>query len=1382
MLAGMGLAGAAVVCPAATQYLDPPWQSTTYAGYTGTGYDDGVAAVATFNEPSGLALDGAGNLYVADTLSSTIRKITSGGVVSTIAGTPGLAGIADGDGEDARFNLPLGLVAAADGTLYIADTLNHLVRKIAPDGAVSTVAGSAGEAGTVDATGKAARFSQPTAVALDAANGRLYVADSGSHILRSIVLSTGAVTTLAGTPPASGQQPSTVNGIGASARFNAPVGLAFDAVAGALYVAEQAGQVIRRVEISTGVVSTLAGSPGAAGSADGTGTTARFDRPRGLALDGSGYLYVTDANGCRVRRVRLSDGLVDTLAGAYLQPGSTNGTGTAARFNQPGGLVYDAAGGRLVIADTLNSQLRALNLSTLVVTTPAGPAVSRGTVDGVGKAARFSAPDQIARDTAGNLYIADRGNHTLRKIAPDGTVTTLAGLAGTAGTVDGTGGAARFNAPSGVAVKDDGSLIYVSEAGAHLIRKVTAAGVVTTFAGTAGLSGSADGTGTAASFNQPTGLALDAAGNVFVADFGNATIRKITPAGVVTTFAGTAGQTASTNGTGVAARFRAPWGLAIDGSGNLYVADSLDQTIRRVTSESVVTTYAGAGFVGGSDDADTTGAARFFYPYGVAVDSAGRVYVADYANHSVRRIGADGKVRTLAGTTGAAGGLDGLASAARFRNPQGLAVSPDGSAVYVADTANNVIRRLAELPVPVISSASVAGGTVGVTFGGYQIVASRTPTVYGATNLPPGLAVNVETGFISGQPLAAGVYQTTLRAQNVSGTGTAQLTFTIAKGAASVVLDDLAQPYDGTPKTATASTTPSGLNVTFTYDGSTTPPSAYGSYLVVAAINDANYAGEAVATFDITAPVSWTVQTVATSGETLAYPSALAFGPDDLLYIADAIRQVIFRRAANGVLTVFAGGLDDGGHANGTGTAARFDSPSGLVFDTAGNLYVADSGNNRIRKITAAGMVTTLAGDGTPNGYDGTGTSAAFNYPVGLVIAADGALIVADSGNFGLRRVDLTTTVVETLPLSSIIDQPHGLTMAGDGTLFVTDAGGHNVRRVAAGDYTVSLLAGSGFGFNGSADGSGSNASFDSPRGLALSPGGNLYVLDTNNHTLRQVTPDGVVTTVAGVAGDFGDADGIGGAARFSGPTALTRAPDGSYYIADSDNGLIRRALPPAIAPVFDPLPEIVVTEGTALSGYAFSATGEPTAYAATGLPPGLTLNATTGEVGGTPTASGVYDVTVSATNSLTTVERAFELTVFAPTWENWRSVRFTSGELTNVALSGAEADPDGDGVANLLEYLMGGDPRTADLEPPTITISDGRMSLVYQRLRAVFGWKITPEYSPDLFTWHRDAEFVDIEAPLTLDERFEQIEVRSVPSLSVQKKQFIRLWVEEEP
>ncbi|MEY4489615.1 MAG: hypothetical protein RIQ79_2123, partial [Verrucomicrobiota bacterium] len=1214
-----GLAG----LRAATDYVSPPWQVDTFAGYTGSGSADGVALSATFNEPSGIALDAAGNAYITDAKNSTIRKLSPGGIVSTVAGNPGVAGIADGAAASSLFNLPFGLAAAADGTLFIADTGNHLIRRITSAGVVSTLAGSAGISGSTNGTGAAARFTSPTSLAYDATAGVLYITDTGNNTVRSLVVSTGVVATLAGTATTTG---STVNASGASARFNSPIAIALNSARTLLYVAEQSGQTIRQIVISGAVVTTIAGSAGTAGSTDATGTSARFDQPKGLALDGAGYLYISEANACRVRRLQISNNQVTTLAGAYTTPGSLDATGTAARFNQPSGIAYDSAGARLLVTDALNAQLRALNVSTLAVTTLAGPPISKGSVDGTRAAARFRGPRHVARDNAGNLYIADRDNHTLRKITSAGVVTTLAGLAGTAGTVDATGSAARFNQPVGVAVTGDGSLIYVSEASGQVVRQVTSTSVVTTLAGGVGAAGAVNGTGTAARFDQPAGLALDVAGNVYVADFGNHAIRRITPAGVVSTFAGTLHSSGSADGDGATlARFQSPFGVACDASGNVYVADSYNQTIRKITASAVVSTYAGSAGLTGSTDAATAGAARFFYPFGVAVDAAGKVYVADYANHLIRRIEITGAVKTIAGTPLAGGGDGGLASSARFRNPQGIAVSPDGGTLYVSDTENNAIRLLYPALAPDITSPLIAAGNVGVTFSNYTITGSRFPYFFGATGLPPGLGVSTSTGLISGVPYQAGTFSATITAENVGGITAATVVFTIGKGNASITLTNLNQPYDGAVKTPSATTLPSGLAVTYTYNGSATAPSAYGTYDVIASINDANYQGTATATMQISAPVSWSINTLAASG--ISAPAGMAVASDGSLYIADSARHVIFRRTTAGVMSVFAGMLNIPGYVNSTGTSAKFNTPSALAFDGSGNLYVADSGNHRIRRISTTGAVTLVAGSGSPDAFDGTGASAAFNFPLGLALAPGGDLFVADSGNYALRRIVLSTGVVTTFQTSNgLFDQPAGLAIASDGTIYVGDAGANNLWRITSSG-TATLLAGSGLGISGSSDGTGSNALFYSPRALALGSDGLLYVSDSFNHTLRRVNTAGLVTTLAGLAEASGTADGFGASARMSGPSGLAFASNGTLYIADTDNSLIRLATPPPIVPVIAAPPSIILTEASVLSGYSFTATGSPTVYAATGLPLGLTLNPSTGAITGTPLDSGIYAV-----------------------------------------------------------------------------------------------------------------------------------------------------------
>src|SRR5438874_8938195 len=291
--------------------------------------------------------------------------------------------------------------------------------------------------------------------------------------------------------------------------------------------------------------------------------------------------------------------------------------------------------------------------------------------NGSGSQAIFDYPYATAVDGAGNVYVADTYNYTVRKITPAGVVTTLAGLAGEDGSTDGAGSDARFSYMFGIAVDSAGN-VYVTDF-SNTIRKITPAGVVTTLAGTPGVHGSADGTGSAAQFWQPWGIAVDSAGIVYVADQANSTIRKITPAGVVTTIAGAAGMFGSTDGSGSAARFNAPDGIAVDSSGNLYVADTLNSTIRKITSAGVVTTLAGtAGVIGSADG--TGSAARFNYPYALTVAGTA-VYVADSYNDTIRKITSAGVVTTFGGTAGAYGNVNGTGSAARFNGPYGVAAT-----------------------------------------------------------------------------------------------------------------------------------------------------------------------------------------------------------------------------------------------------------------------------------------------------------------------------------------------------------------------------------------------------------------------------------------------------------------------------------------------------------------------------------------------------------------------------------------------------------------------------------------------------------------------------------------------------------------------------------
>ncbi|MES2536344.1 MAG: NHL repeat-containing protein [Pseudomonadota bacterium] len=598
----------------------------------------------------------------------------------------------------ARLTIGAVCVALASCIPYTLDPADPGIDGAIRIGLLSLIAGDIGGAGTLDAVGTAARFYGPNAVATDA-SGNLYVADSYNHTIRKVVIATGVVTTLAGTAGSSGS----ADGNGALARFQEPSGIAADAF-GNLYVADKGNHTIRQIVIATAAVTTLAGTAGSSGSTDATGAAALFQRPRGVAADAAGNLYVTDTDNFTIRKIVIATGAVTTLAGTAGGFGSTNGIGAAARFAYPDGIAVDA--GNLYVAETGNQTIRKIVIATRVVSTFAGTTGVFGDADGIGGAANFRNPGGLAADASGNLYVADTLSHTIRKIViTTAEVTTLAGTGNMSGSADGTGAAARFSYPGGVAADASGN-VYVADTFNYTIRKMVAGtGAVSTLAGLTSRLGSIDGTGAAAVFQGPNGITADGAGNLYVADFNNHTIRKITPDGVVSTLAGTAGSSGTADGTGAAARFMLPVGVMTDGSGNLYVADTYNSLIRKI----VIAT--------GEVSTITDFTAQLLFPHGIVADGAGKLFVADTANNTIRQIViATGVVSTLAGTAGGFGSADGTGAAAQFSGPRGITLDGSGD-LYVADANNNTIRKIViatgEVSTP-LGTAGSPGSTDGI--------------------------------------------------------------------------------------------------------------------------------------------------------------------------------------------------------------------------------------------------------------------------------------------------------------------------------------------------------------------------------------------------------------------------------------------------------------------------------------------------------------------------------------------------------------------------------------------------------------------------------------------------------------------------------------------
>jgi PKD repeat protein/sugar lactone lactonase YvrE len=633
----------------------------------GAGNVDGTGVGAAFDGPAAVAVDASGNRYVADTQNSTIRMITPAGVVTTLAGMAGQAGSNDGQGAAARFSNPAGIAVDSSGTIYVADTGNNTIRLITPARLVSTLAGQAGVDGSNDGSGSGAHFSGPLGVAVDG-SGLVYVADTGNNTIRTIT-ALGVVNTLAGDV---GSAPGYSDDTGTAAQFDTPSGLVVDG-SGNVYVADTGNSVIRMIGAGA-VVTTFAGTAGSTGSMDGSSGVALFNTPVSIARDSSGNLYVADQLNENIRKLSAA-GTVSTLAGNAGSVGFADGSGAAARFGDPSGIAVDSTG-TVYVADMSNDSIRQITPAG-AVTTLAGSASVLGFTNGTGAAARFNSPYGVAADSAGNVYVAD-GN-AIRKITPAGKVTTFAGAAA-AGAVDNTGTAARFNSPYDVAVDKDGN-VYVADAGNNTIRKITPAGVVTTLAGTAGVTGSADGSGAAAQFNGPSSIAVDGNGIVYVADEVNSTIRKITPSGDVSTLAGMAGSPGSSDGNGSAARFANPSGVAVDGNGTVYVADAFNDTIRKITPAGAVSTVAGVAGQAGSVDG-TGSAARFNDPWSVVVDSSGNLYVADTGNSTLRKITPGGVVTTVVGVAGQIGYQ--LNAPVTLASPSDLALLPNGNLVLIS--------------------------------------------------------------------------------------------------------------------------------------------------------------------------------------------------------------------------------------------------------------------------------------------------------------------------------------------------------------------------------------------------------------------------------------------------------------------------------------------------------------------------------------------------------------------------------------------------------------------------------------------------------------------------------------------------------------------------
>jgi len=1019
-----------------------------------------------------------------------------------------------------------------------------------------------------------------------------------------------------------------------------------------------------------GIVTTLAGtagSPGFGPSADGTGSAARFVSTYGAACDTSGNIYVTGTNTIApfpysktVRKIIGSTGVVTTLT--YFD-----------RFSVPTGIACDTSG-NIYVADSYYSVIYKIVASTAVVTTLAGLSGSPGSANGTGSAARFNNPQGVACDTSGNVFIADAGNNTIRKIvASTGAVTTLAGLAGSSGSANGTGSVARFSGPYGVACDTSGN-IYVADSNNSTIRKIIASSaVVTTFAGTAGSTGSTDGTGSAARFNIPNGVVCDAYGNIYIADTYNSTIRKIVAStAVVTTLAGSAGSTGSTDGSGTVARFNTPFAIACDPGGTAYVADTSNYTIRKIVtyiqpynqplifgflpnpgtttlytvlqaqSLSLLIINAGTipGFVptwsyptlAGVIWATSTTGITLTFPQGIAVSTRNVTITASYAGFSSPQtfsLTVDNTPRFVLSNPG-------TTTLYTIAAPQSLAL-----------TLTNPFSLTPTWSYPTIAGVTWATSTTGITLTVAQGIAVATRSVlvtatYGVFSYPQtfSLTVNNTPNFVLSNPGTTTLY--TLAAPQplaltltnplsltptwsyptIAGvtwaTSTTGITLTVAQGIAvatqSVTVSASYGAYPPYPQTfsLTADNTPrfvlSNPGTTILYNLAAPQPVALTltnpynltptwSYPTIAGVTWAtSTTGITLTVAQGTAVATQSVTVSASYGAFPPYPQTFSL-------TADNTPRFVLSNPGTTLLNTYAAPrpvaltLTNPYNLTPTWSYPTIAGVSWVTSTTGITLTVAQGTAVATQSITVSasygafppypqtfsltadntlvltGAVTTFAGVAGSNGStDGTGSGARFTYPSGVASDSGGNLYVADSNNHTIRKIVASTGVVTTLAglagnfgstdgtgSAARFNYPQGVACDTSGNVYVADSNNSTIRKIVASTGVVTTLAGLALS-TGSTDATGSAARFNIPLGVVCDTSGNIYVADTSNNTIRKiVASSGVVTTLAGLAGAIGSTNGTGSAARFSGPYGVACDTSGNVYVADTSNFTIRK-------------------------------------------------------------------------------------------------------------------------------------------------------------------------------------------------------------------------------
>lgn len=1122
-----------------------PGDITTFAGgYIG---DSGPATLGALNHPNGVSVDGGGNVYIADVSNHRVR-VVSGGTITTFAGG-GSAFPASGlQAADIRMFNPHG-VHASGGDVYVADSGQSLVYKVDASGTVTLIAGG-GPFGTSGQDGIATDIQLQFPTSVYAQGGDVYFVEQQGHRVRRVDTG-GTLTTIGGT----GFQGFNGDGPATSSHLAWPSELVVDA-SGDVYVTDSNNRRIRK--ISSGTMTTIAGdgsfgspSPGSPALSSSVGNV------KGIALNAAGEIVFTDGSS-NVFRIDAG-GILREVAGGASGFGGDGGDAGNASFNNLRALAYDGSG-HLYLADSNNHRIRRVDGTSNTVSTFAGGGIGDGNAAEQAALILQSYGQRIFVDWAGMVYIADTGHHRIRRIDTNGIVTTIAGTGTPAFTGD--GGAATdadLNAPQGVFVTMEGA-VYIADTNNRRIRKIDPSGFINTVAGSNNFSGTGDGgPATDGVLNDPKDVAVDATGNIYIAEGSGHRVRRVDPDGTISTFAGTgSGSYSGDGGPASNAALNRPAAVALDGAGNVYIADTQNNRVRVVDTSGNITTVAGDGSSFGSfGDVGDSGPALeavVSSPGGVFVDTDGNLYIGDTNNQRVRKVdAATGIITTVAGS-GSFGtaGDGGPATQASLGRPHGVTFDETGN-LLIADSDNNRVRVV----VPFDNVISISSSTPELTAGGSGAVLTAEmrdrqgalQTGDNATVVTFMLADGDGTFTDIDVQVSGGVATTTLFG-NSSGSLIAGATasnadadfvaLSVVEATTQVALSAAPAnlPDDGvTASTLTAELQDLSGNV-LTTDNSTViqfqilPNDLTGGVGVLSASSATVVNG--VATTSLTGSVAGIVTVEASATGALAGNVTLSIKATD----GGGSPPPPITIGPGDIGTVAGGYNGDGGPA----LNASVYRPSGL-FLSGGELYIAEQQGHSVRKVDAAGNITTVAGTGRGTGDGGDGgpaTDALVRGPNGVYVAANGDVYVAEGGGGRIRKIDAITGSISTIAgggfsfqdgvsaTDTWLNNPYGVHVdESTGDLYLADQWHHRVRKVDGATGIITTVAGDG---NQAFTGDGPDAtlvSLNRPQGLWLE-GTSLYIADTGNHRVRKLdTVTGAISTVAGNGNTWPPADGV---------------------------------------------------------------------------------------------------------------------------------------------------------------------------------------------------------------------------------------------------------------